>query len=360
MFERYTEGARRVVFMGRYEATKYGSPFIETEHLLLGLLHEDRKLALRLLGSEQAIAAVEAQIRSPETTERTSTSVDLPLSHESIRVLVYGTEEAERMRHRHIGPEHLLLGLLREEGSHAAQALRGAGFELSLVREQIAGLSQSAPETAYDELHRLIDGLPPEQLEAAALALRSLKAGVPIDTSTRFVSPAAGQSGPARALPGYGLLERFTEQARRAIFFARYEASQFGTKAIESEHLLLGILHEHWRLSERLYRRKASANRTLESKASTMAALSEIRKEIKQRKPSGPKTPTTVDLPLSMECKRAMTFAAEEAREMKHQHIGNEHLLVGLLREKKCFAAELLRARGVDLEEARKDLMQGE
>jgi ATP-dependent Clp protease ATP-binding subunit ClpC len=51
-----------------------------------------------------------------------------------------------------------------------------------------------------------------------------------------------------------------------------------------------------------------------------------------------------------------MTFAAEEARLMKHQHIGNEHLLVGLLREKKCLAAELLRAHGVDLEEARKDL----
>jgi ATP-dependent Clp protease ATP-binding subunit ClpC len=54
-----------------------------------------------------------------------------------------------------------------------------------------------------------------------------------------------------------------------------------------------------------------------------------------------------------------MMFAAEEARLMKHQHIGNEHLVVGLLREKKCLAAELLRAHGIDLEEARKDLTQG-
>jgi ATP-dependent Clp protease ATP-binding subunit ClpA len=254
-------------------------------------------------------------------------------------VLAYGAEEAERMGHRHIGTEHLLLGFLREEGSRAAQALREAGLELSLVREQIAG--QPQPETAYDELHRLLAGLPPEQLEAAAQALRSLKAGA----SASLMSSSAGESRRASAIPGYGLFERYTEQARRAIFFARYEASQFGTKAIESEHLLLGLLREYPRLAERLHSRDASA--------------SEIRQEIEKRKPPGPKTPTSVDLPLSMECKLAMTFAAEEAREMKHQQIGNEHLLVGLLREEKCLAAELLRARGIDLEEARKDLRQG-
>jgi ATP-dependent Clp protease ATP-binding subunit ClpA len=260
------------------------------------------------------------------------------------------------MKHRHIGTEHLLLGLFREEGCRAAQALREAGLELSSLREQIAG--QRQPETAYDELHRLVAGLPPEQLEAAVRALRALKTGAPIGASTRFVSSSAGQPG-LELLTGYGLFERYTEQARRAIFFARYEASQFGTQTIESEHLLLGILHEHWRLSDRLRGRKASAGTTLEFKIAAMDALSEIRKEIEQRKPPGPKTPATVDLPLNMECKRAMTFAAEEAREMKHQHIGNEHLVVGLLREEKCLAAELLHEHGVKLEDARKDLVQG-
>ena len=349
MFERYTEAARRILFRGRYEAARRGNPFIETEHLLLGLLHQDRELALRLLGSEDAIAGVEVQISSPEPAAAASTAVDLPLSDECKRVLAYGAEEAERMRHRHIGTEHLLLGLLREEGSLAAQALREAGLELSLVREQIGGPSQGTPETAYDELHRLIAGLPPEQLEAAARALRSLKSGAAISASARFVSPAVGESGPAGALagtlPGCGLFAQYTEQARRTIFFARYEASQFGTKAIESEHLLLGLMREHPRLAERLHRRDASA--------------AEIRKEIEKRKPPGPKTPTSVDLPLSKECKRALAFAADEAHRMKHQQIGNEHVLVGLLREEKCLAAELLRARGVDLEEARKDLAQG-
>jgi ATP-dependent Clp protease ATP-binding subunit ClpC len=163
--------------------------------------------------------------------------------------------------------------------------------------------------------------------------------------SVPFVSSPADQPPGLELLTDYGLFERYNEQAQRAIFFARYEASQFGTKAIESEHLLLGILHEHWRLSDRLHQRNATGL--------------EIRKEIEQRKPARTKTPTSADLPLSTECSRAMTFAAEEARLMKHAHIGNEHLLVGLLREQKCLAAELLRAHGIDLEESRKDLTQG-
>jgi len=351
MFERYTEAARRVIFFGRYEAAKCGSPYIETEHLLLGLLHEDHKLALRLLQSEQAIAALKAQVRSPETAAQTSTPVDLPLSHECKRVLAYGAEEAQRMGHKHIGTEHLLLGFLREEGSRAAQALRQAGLKLSFVRQQIRGQPQAShqdtPQTTNEELHRLIDELPPEQRDAAAQALRSIKSGAAISESAVFVSSSASESGTARAgaLPGYGLFAQYTEQARRTIFFARYEASQFGTKAIESEHLLLGLMREHPRLADRLHGRNASA--------------SEIRKEIEQRKPPGPKTPTSIDLPLSTECKRALTFAADEGRQMKHQQIGNGHLLVGLLREEKCLAAELLRARGIDLEEARKDLAQG-
>ncbi|HYM79220.1 MAG TPA: ATP-dependent chaperone ClpB, partial [Candidatus Dormibacteraeota bacterium] len=66
-----------------------------------------------------------------------STSVDLPLSHECKRVLAYGAEEAERLNHKHIGTEHLLLGLLREEKCFAAEILHERGLRLSQVREEI-------------------------------------------------------------------------------------------------------------------------------------------------------------------------------------------------------------------------------
>ncbi len=58
MFERYTEKARRVIFFARYEASQYGSPYIETEHLLLGLLREDKALANRFLRSHGSIESI--------------------------------------------------------------------------------------------------------------------------------------------------------------------------------------------------------------------------------------------------------------------------------------------------------------
>jgi ATP-dependent Clp protease ATP-binding subunit ClpC len=139
MFERYTEKARRVIFFARYEASQFGSPYIETEHLLLGLLREDKALANRFLRSHAALESIRKQIESQTTIrEKGSTSVDLPLSHECKRVLAYAAEEAERLSHKHIGTEHLLLGLLREEKSFAAEILHERGLRLSQVRDEVA------------------------------------------------------------------------------------------------------------------------------------------------------------------------------------------------------------------------------
>ena len=139
MFERYTEKARRVIFFGRYEASQFGSPYIETEHLLLGLLREDKALTNRFLRSPQAsIESIRKQIEGRTTVrEKVSTSVDLPLSQECKRVLAYAAEEAERLSHRHIGTEHLFLGLLREEKSFAAEILQERGLRLSTAREEV-------------------------------------------------------------------------------------------------------------------------------------------------------------------------------------------------------------------------------
>ena len=139
MFERYTEKARRVIFFARYEASQFGSPYIETEHLLLGLLREDKALTNRFLRSHASIESIRKQIEGHAAVrEKVSTSVDLPLSHECKRVLAYAAEEAERLSHKHIGTEHLLLGLLREEKCFAAEILRERGLRLSTIREEIA------------------------------------------------------------------------------------------------------------------------------------------------------------------------------------------------------------------------------
>ena len=133
MFERYTEKARRVVFFARYEASHYGSPYIETEHLLLGILREYPELTSLLPSG--ASEAIRKQIDARTIPfHKIPTSADLPLSNEAKRVLAYGAEEAERLAQKHIGVEHLLLGLLREEGCFAAQILRQHGLDVSQLR----------------------------------------------------------------------------------------------------------------------------------------------------------------------------------------------------------------------------------
>src|SRR5213594_4647838 len=165
MFERYTEKARRVIFFARYEASQFGSPYIETEHLLLGLLREDKALTNRFLRSHASVESIRKQIEGHTTArEKASTSVDLPLSNECKRVLAYAAEEAERLSHKHIGTEHLLLGLLREEKCFGAQILTERGIQLSRVREELArqpheaALGQKRP-SVLDELRSYISDL---------------------------------------------------------------------------------------------------------------------------------------------------------------------------------------------------------
>jgi len=165
MFERYTEKARRIIFFARYEASQFGSPEIDTEHLLLGLLREDKALTNRFLGSHASVESIRKQIEGKTIVrEKFSTSVDLPLSSDGKRVLAYAAEEAERLSNKHIGPEHLLLGLLRLDKCFAAQILMERGIRLSDVREALKGKPhEPAPaqtkSTVPDELSPYISDL---------------------------------------------------------------------------------------------------------------------------------------------------------------------------------------------------------
>lgn len=136
MFERYTEGARRVICFARAEASVFGSPKIETEHLLLGLIREDSQTQ-ELLG-EAGVTVVRERVAAayPPPRKILPTPVDLPLSHQSKRALAYAAEEAERLRDRMIAAPHLLLGLLRERQGVAARILA----ELKLSVERARGL----------------------------------------------------------------------------------------------------------------------------------------------------------------------------------------------------------------------------
>jgi hypothetical protein len=143
MFERYTEKARRVIFFGRYEASQLGSPFIETEHLLLGILRDD-KVLMRLLELQIDFEAVRREVEShiEPGAKSQSLSVDLPLSDHAKRALINARDEADRLKHRYIGTQHLLLGLLSDKDFTSAAILSKFAVDLGLVRKKVEALGE--------------------------------------------------------------------------------------------------------------------------------------------------------------------------------------------------------------------------
>jgi hypothetical protein len=146
VFERYTERARRAIFFARYEASNLGSGYIETEHLLLGLLREHKLLGELPHGADEAIRK-EIEKWTPKVTSPTSTSVDLPLSVESKLALPYASQESKALQHEVIDAGHLVLGLLRVEGCFAAALLRQHGIDLTTYRDFVrTSLSKAGEE----------------------------------------------------------------------------------------------------------------------------------------------------------------------------------------------------------------------
>jgi hypothetical protein len=138
MFERLTESARRAVFFARYEASQYGSTCIETEHLLLGLCREDRALRgiLKDIGADSSIR-IEIERRITQNAP-INTSVEVPLSADAKKVLLSAAKEADRLGQRHVGTEHVLLGIFHAEGSLGAQILQTRGLKAEEFRGKVA------------------------------------------------------------------------------------------------------------------------------------------------------------------------------------------------------------------------------
>ena len=148
MFERYTERARRVIFFARYEASQLGSSYIGTEHLLLGLMRESDGITSKLLSkSRLKLDVIRKEIEGRTINrDKISTSIEIPLSPETKRVLVYAAEEAEKLLHKYIGTEHILLGLLREKKSLAAKILVEKGMRFTDVKEELIYLLKEKTE----------------------------------------------------------------------------------------------------------------------------------------------------------------------------------------------------------------------
>jgi hypothetical protein len=151
MFERFTDRARRVVVLAQEEARFLNHNYIGTEHILLGLVHEDRGVAARAL-AELGISldAVRAQVKQIVGQGQSAPTGHIPFTPRAKKGLELSLREAIQLRCDYIGTEHILLGVVREGEGVAAQVLVNLGAGLDQVRHQVIGLmsAHAGPDPA--------------------------------------------------------------------------------------------------------------------------------------------------------------------------------------------------------------------
>jgi hypothetical protein len=197
MFERYSESARRMLFFARHEVSQLGATSIEPEHILLAILSGEARVAQILAAFH---ASPESLCREVESRcvlrEKISTSVEIPFGAATEDVLRFAAEEADRLQQNVVGPEHLLLGLLRAETSMAGSILTANGLRLDEVRSHVASL-RPEPHMAVvftTELANPADA--PAELRARAEAYDRCWVEGRLDDLRTFLDPDVVFTGP--------------------------------------------------------------------------------------------------------------------------------------------------------------------
>ena len=144
MFERFTDRARKVMAIANQEVQRFNHEFIGTEHVLLGLIKEGSGTGATVLKNlgvdiEKMLLEMEQLLKLKGRPE-TVTMDKLPPIPLAKKVIEYAIEEARSLKHKYIGTEHILLGLLRESEGIAPQVLLNLGLNIERVRMEILKL----------------------------------------------------------------------------------------------------------------------------------------------------------------------------------------------------------------------------
>ena len=298
------------------------------------------------------------------------------------RVLVLAENEARRLGHSVIGPEHLLLGVVGEGEGLASKVLESLGVGLEAVRAEVlevvgpAGALTTGPlgftprgkkvmelslrealqlRHNYIGTEHLLLGLVREGEGVAGQVLARLGADLPRvrEEVTRLLSagaeghpePSDERAGDGRVPETYAhpMFERFTDRARRVLVLAQEEARLLEHNFIGTEHLLLGLISEG----------EGVAAKALENLG---IALQAVRSKVKET--IGPASgELTGPPPFTPRAKKVLELSLREALPLGHNYIGTEHMLLGLAREGEGVAAQVLEDLGADLSEVRAAVM---
>jgi ATP-dependent Clp protease ATP-binding subunit ClpA len=300
LFERFTERARQVVVLAQDEARAFKHNYIDTEHILLGLLREEEGLGGRVLESFGiTVEEVRAQVARIVGQGDEVTMGQIPFTPRAKKVLELSLREALSLGHNYIGTEHILLGLVRENEGVAARILLDFDADAEKIRNEII---------------RMLSG------------------------------PGRRSQVPERAEASSNVVGRFTGQGRFAVAYAEDEARALNHNHIGTEHILLGLLREQSGLAARAL---ASLDITVE----------EVRVQVARIVGQGDEV-TSGQIPFTPRTKTVLQLALREALSLGHNYIGTEHILLGLVRENGGVAARILVDLGADPEQVQHEVDQ--
>ena len=292
MWGRFNEHAKHVVTAARAEATRLGSEYVRTEHILLGLCREPEGIAARTLVNlganiEALVSEIERQVQ-PGT--KVISGDDIAFTPRAKNVLELAVIEARRFDHSYIGTEHILIGLLKEGEGIAVKVLQDMKIDLGNIQAEVIRL------------------------------LGDLKG-----------RPSAW--------------ERFTQHAKHVIIAAREEAERLGSKYVCSEHILLGLCREP----------EGIVARALENLEIDIEALVT---EIAQQAQPGAAIVSEGNIAFTPRAMKVLEFARQEARSFKHNRIGTEHILLGLLQEGDGIGAKVFQEMKIDVDRVEAEVIR--
>ena len=315
MFERFTERARRVVVLAQEESGRLRHNHIGTEHLLLGLIREGEGVAAQALHAcgvtlDEAREGVEGIVGYGE-----GDASQKPFTPRSKRVLELALREAQGLRHDHIGTEHLLLGLLAEGGGIAAAVLSGLGVEPADVRREVFGRLGTRPS-------------PQEELGTLGWAREALRRSF----------------GRYPRAEDRSTFDKFTGPARKVVVLAQDEARRFNHNYIGTEHVLLGLILEEEGLAARALKVLG-------------VDPDEVRGQVESIVGYGEEGPGA-QAPFTPRLSGVLQQALLASEQLDHDHVGTEHILLGLTNETEGVAARVLRSLDVDPDEIRRETIK--
>lgn len=348
-----TPRAQQVLALARMEADRLNHAFIDTEHLLLGILRLRQGVAFVALGRLRFVLREELGKRVVANPPCPPVS-NIPYSPSVTKVLAFGEMERSALNHPYFGTEHILLGLVGVAEGVAGRLLHDLGVTLDetrslILRELDPNLDPAETRTEPDDLRGSGGPVTPWIGSTSSPVLpepSAGKGGQPKGFFKRIIhSIDAFVFDLAASQAGAETLMSFTPRAQQVLGLAREEAVRLGHNFVGTEHLLLGLIRLRQGVAVNVLKRMG-------------LDIDSVRSGVERQVGTGPDQNQIGNIPYPPRVKKVLALAGKEAKALNHTYVGTEHILLGLRREGEGVAGRVLKSFGVDLSQTRHEILK--